>query len=213
MRTHTYPFGFRASFGFRISGFGFRVAMTTVNLTIDGRKAEVLAGQTILQAARTVGLAVPTLCHVEGFEHSASCFLCAVKIEGRPNLWPSCATPAAEGMVVINDSDEVRSARKTSLELLLSDHAGDCIGPCRTGCPARLDIPGFIAGIAVGDHPKATQIVDYYHACDHLKEGCDAAWGESTPRSKAEFMRLKTLLKEDDHGVDHIVRVLKYHRG
>jgi formate dehydrogenase major subunit len=133
--------------------------MTTLKLTIDGHKAEVPAGQTILQAARTLGLAVPTLCHVEGFEHSASCFLCAVKIEGRPNLWPSCATPVAEGMVVINDSDEVRAARKTSLELLLSDHAGDCIGPCRTGCPARLDIPGFIAGIAAGDHPKAAQIV------------------------------------------------------
>jgi formate dehydrogenase major subunit len=133
--------------------------MTPVNITINGRKVEVTAGQTILQAARTLGLAIPTLCHVEGFEPSASCFLCAVKIEGRPNLWPSCATPAAEGMVVITDSDEVRAARKTSLELLLSDHAGDCIGPCRTGCPARLDIPGFIAAIAVGDHPKAAEIV------------------------------------------------------
>jgi formate dehydrogenase major subunit len=133
--------------------------MTTFAITIDGRKVEVTAGQTILQAARKLGLSIPTLCHVEGFEPSASCFLCSVKIEGRPNLWPSCTTPAAEGMVVINDSDEVRAARKTSLELLLSDHAGDCVGPCRTGCPARLDIPGFIAGIAAGDHQKAAEIV------------------------------------------------------
>ena len=57
------------------------------------------------------------------------------------------------------------------------------------------------------------EIVDFYHACDHLKEGCDAAWGESTPRSKAEFERLKTLLKEDDEGVDRVIRMLKYHRG
>ena len=133
--------------------------MSTVNLTIDGKPIAVAPGTTILSAARLLGLSIPTLCYVEGFEHSASCFLCAVKIEGRPNLWPACATPAGEGMVVINDSDEVRAARKTSLELLLSDHAGDCIGPCRTGCPARLDIPGFIAGIAAGDHPKAAQIV------------------------------------------------------
>src|ERR1017187_9733427 len=62
-------------------------------------------------------------------------------------------------MVVISDSDEVRAARKTSLELLLSDHAGECIGPCRTGCPARLDIPNFIAQIAAGNHRKATEIV------------------------------------------------------
>lgn len=54
--------------------------------------------------------------------------------------------------------------------------------------------------------------MDFYHACDHLKEGCDAAWGESTPRSKAEFERLKTLLKEADNGVERIIRVLKYHR-
>lgn len=59
----------------------------------------------------------------------------------------------------------------------------------------------------------SVEIVDFFHACDHLKEGCDAAWGESTPRSKAEFARLKTLLKEDDEGADRIIRVLKYHRG
>lgn len=56
-------------------------------------------------------------------------------------------------------------------------------------------------------------IVDFYHACDHLKEGCDAAWGESTPRSKAEFERLKILLKEDDQGADRVIRVLRYHYG
>ena len=62
-------------------------------------------------------------------------------------------------MKVITTSDEVRDARKTSLELLLSDHAGDCVGPCRTGCPAGLDIPNFIARIAAGDQPKAAEIV------------------------------------------------------
>lgn len=57
------------------------------------------------------------------------------------------------------------------------------------------------------------EIVDFYHACDHLKEGCDAAWGESTPRGKAEFERLKTLLKEADDGAERVIRVLKYHWG
>jgi hypothetical protein len=61
-------------------------------------------------------------------------------------------------------------------------------------------------------HPSV-EIVDFYHACDHLKEGCDATWGESTPRSKAEFERLRTLLKEADDGVDRVIRVLKYHHG
>ena len=57
------------------------------------------------------------------------------------------------------------------------------------------------------------QIVDFYHACDHLKEGCDAIWGESTPRSRAEFARLKTLLKEEDAGADRIIRTFKHHAG
>jgi hypothetical protein len=57
------------------------------------------------------------------------------------------------------------------------------------------------------------EIVDFYHACDHLKRGCDAAWGESTARGKAEFERLRTLLKEADDGVDQVIRVLKYQRG
>jgi hypothetical protein len=57
------------------------------------------------------------------------------------------------------------------------------------------------------------EIVDFYHACDHLKNACDAAWGESTPRGKAEFERLKTLLKEAEAGADQVIRVLKYQRS
>ena len=67
---------------------------------------------------------------------------------------------------------------------------------------------------ACGPAPQpSVEIVDFCHACDHLKEGCDAAWGESTPRSKAEFERLKILLKEADDGADRVIRVLKYHYG
>jgi len=57
------------------------------------------------------------------------------------------------------------------------------------------------------------EIVDYYHACDHLKEGCDAAWGESTVASKSQFERLKTLLKEADDGAERVIRVLRYQRN
>jgi formate dehydrogenase major subunit len=132
---------------------------TAMKLTIDRRPIEVEPGTTILAAAHRLGISIPTLCHVEGFPPSASCFLCAVQIEGRPNLWPSCAMPAADGMVVTTNSEEVRAARKAALELLVSDHAGDCVGPCRTGCPARLDIPGFIAGLAAGEPRRAAEIV------------------------------------------------------
>jgi formate dehydrogenase major subunit len=136
-----------------------RAMTASFQIKIDGRSVDVQAGETILTAARRLSISIPTLCHVEGFAPSASCFLCAVQIEGRPNLWPSCAMPVADGMVVSTNSETVREARKTALELLISDHAGDCVGPCKIGCPARLDIPGFIGRIAAGDHRKSAEIV------------------------------------------------------
>jgi hypothetical protein len=65
---------------------------------------------------------------------------------------------------------------------------------------------------ALGLPPEGrVKIVDFYHGCDHLKNGCDAIWGESTPRGQAEFLRLKTLLKEEDGGADRIIRTFKHH--
>jgi len=74
----------------------------------------------------------------------------------------------------------------------------------------------LLAGIehALGLSPETRlEIVDFYHACDHLHNGCDAIWGESTPRSQAEFARLKTFLKEADGGAERIIRVFKHHAG
>jgi NADPH-dependent glutamate synthase beta subunit-like oxidoreductase len=79
-------------------------------------------------------------------------------VEGRSSLSPSCATPASESMAVFTDTAEVRAARKMALELLLSDHVGDCIGPCRTGCPAQFDIPGFLHHMAAGDFGRSAEI-------------------------------------------------------
>jgi formate dehydrogenase major subunit len=129
-----------------------------VRLTIDDRETSVGEGTTILEAAQGLGIRIPTLCHVKGFAPSASCFICAVQVEGRPNLSPSCAMPVSDGMKVRTDSDEVRSSRKMSLELLLSDHVGDCIGPCRTGCPARFDIPGFMSLITAGEFDRSAEV-------------------------------------------------------
>jgi hypothetical protein len=71
--------------------------------------------------------------------------------------------PAAEGMVVATDTEDVRTARRMALELLLSDHAGECVAPCAAKCPAGLDIPGFVNGIATGDTRHAMQVIG-----DHL---------------------------------------------
>lgn len=146
-----------------------------VTLTIDGRTVSVDDGTTILDAARSAGIRIPTLCKVDGYPAAASCFLCAVKVENKATLTPSCAVPAAPGMVVHTDTDEVRASRKMALELLLSDHVGDCIGPCTTACPARFDIPGFLTKVVDGDTADAASI-----ASDFLT--LPAALGRVCPR-------------------------------
>ncbi len=130
-----------------------------VSLTIDGRQVSVEPGTTILGAAQWLGIRIPTMCHVPGIEPAASCFVCAVQIEGRRTLSPSCAMPVSEGMVVTTNSDDVRAARKMALELLLSDHAGECVAPCAARCPAGLNIPGFVHGIATGDHRESIEVI------------------------------------------------------
>src|SRR5579862_3698011 len=130
-----------------------------VTLTIDGRRVSVEPGTTVLAAAQWLGIRIPTMCHVPGIEPAASCFVCAVQIEGRRTLSPACAMPVADGMVVVTDSPDVRTARKMALELLLSDHAGDCVAPCSAQCPAGLDIPGFVHSIATGDHSRSAELI------------------------------------------------------
>ena len=130
-----------------------------LKVTIDGRPLEVEEGATILDAARRLGIEIPTLCYLEGLEPVSSCFLCAVQVEGRPNLSPACSMPVADGMVVTTDSEDIRAARKMALELMLSDHVGDCVAPCSLACPATLDIPGFLRQIALGQHGRALEII------------------------------------------------------
>jgi formate dehydrogenase major subunit len=131
----------------------------TVALTIDKRSIRVEPGTTVLDAAERLGIRIPTLCHVKGLEPVASCFVCAVQIEDRRTLSPACALPVSDGMVVTTDSEDVRRARKMALELLLSDHAGECVAPCAARCPAGLDIPGFVYEIATRDNRRSMQVI------------------------------------------------------
>lgn len=118
--------------------------------TIDGREVEVGPGATILDAAGKLGIEIPTMCHLRGHEATTSCMVCVVKVVGSPGLSPACGTPVRDGMQIQTATDEVRDARRSALELLLSDHVGDCVGPCVMGCPAHMNIPQMIHQIAAG---------------------------------------------------------------
>jgi len=119
-----------------------------MKLTIDQREVEVPPGATVLEAARKLGIDVPTLCYVEGYEASTSCLVCMVKIRGTSRLVPACGTKAEEGMQVESETEDVRQVRRTALELLLSDHLGDCLAPCHFTCPAHMDIPAMLRQIS-----------------------------------------------------------------
>jgi len=119
-------------------------------LRIDNREIEVAEGATILEAAASAGIEIPTLCHMPGKKAQTSCLVCVVKVNGSPRLLPSCATKAVDGMVVESSSDEVRTARRTALELILGEHLGDCVGPCVSVCPAHMDIPAMLGLVAEG---------------------------------------------------------------
>ncbi|MCE5216828.1 2Fe-2S iron-sulfur cluster-binding protein [bacterium] len=124
-------------------------------ITLDNREVTVPEGATILEAARKLGLEIPTLCSLEGCRPETSCLVCVVKVNGGARLLPSCATTAVEGMAVESETPEVHEARRTALELLLSDHLGDCVGPCQSICPARMDIPEMIRLISAGKMAEA----------------------------------------------------------
>jgi len=128
-------------------------------LTIDNRKVEVPKGATILDAAVKLGIEIPTMCFMKGYQPSTSCMVCVVKIDGRDVLLPACGTLAEDGMRVESDCEEVLQARKTALELLLSDHVGDCLGPCHMICPAQMNIPLMIRQIAAGKLRDAIETV------------------------------------------------------
>ena len=89
--------------------------MTPIAITIDNRPVTVAPGETVLAAARSLGMDIPTLCYLEKCGPLNSCLVCLVKINGR--LVPSCGTQVQPEMVVESESEEVHEARKTALEL------------------------------------------------------------------------------------------------
>lgn len=104
-----------------------------VNLTIDGIKVSVPEGSTILQAAKEVGVKIPTLCHHPDQAVKANCRVCVCEVEGSRLLQAACAQPVMEGMVVKTRTPKVIEARKTILELILAHHPQDCLNCIRNG--------------------------------------------------------------------------------
>lgn len=98
-----------------------------IELTINDINVKAEEGMTILEAAKSVGIQVPTLCHMKDLFPTGACRICVVEVEGMRGLTPSCAYPVGQGMKVQTNSPRVRQARKTIVELLVENHPDDCL--------------------------------------------------------------------------------------
>ena len=129
--------------------------MENIKLTIDNRTVEVPMGTTVYQAAKTLGIDIPTLCYMNlhdlGIENKpAGCRICVVEVEGRRNLAPSCSTNCANGMIVKTHTTRVINARRTVMELILSDHPKDCLTCPKSG---RCDLQNMSVRLGIRNIP------------------------------------------------------------
>ena len=125
-----------------------------VSLTINGRKVIVPDGSTILEAARSVGIEIPTLCHHPDLTNVGACRLCLVSVDKARCPQTACTTPVFEGMVVDTESDEARLTRKFVLEMLLSDHPNDCM-TCEAAGNCELQNLAYDYDIEWAEHQGA----------------------------------------------------------
>ena len=128
-------------------------------LNINGKEVTGVPGQTILEVAKENDIFIPTLCYDERTKIYGACGICVCEVEGNPKLVKACATEIAPGMVVNTRTERVVESRKTNLELLLSNHTGDCRPPCVIACPAHTDCQGYVGLIANGEFEEANELV------------------------------------------------------
>ena len=121
--------------------------MADVNLTVDGKKITAPAGTLLIEACKTVGIEVPSFCYYPNLSLQGACRMCLVKVEKMPKLQTACTTVVSEGMVAVSDSDEIKQARKSMLEMLLGNHPLDC-PVCDAGGECELQDMTFSYGAA-----------------------------------------------------------------
>ncbi|MCL2699715.1 MAG: FAD-dependent oxidoreductase, partial [Defluviitaleaceae bacterium] len=112
-----------------------------------------------MSAAAACGIAIPTLCSDERVKPYGACGICVVEAENSPKLLRACSTFPQAGMRIKTDTPRVLSVRKSALELMLSDHKGDCTAPCKGACPANTDCQGYVGLIANGEYGEAAALI------------------------------------------------------
>jgi len=126
-------------------------------ITVNGKEIDVPEGKNLLTVLREKGENIPGMCHMPELDPYGSCRLCLVKANGK--VTTSCTLKTTEDLKVETLTDEIIEMRRTALELMLSNHTGDCIGPCQEGCPAHSDVQGYLALIAMKKYHEAIKLM------------------------------------------------------
>ena len=121
-----------------------------IEIKINNKSYPAEENETILAVAQRAGIHIPTMCWMKDFSPSTSCMVCLVQDKRNGKMLTSCSIKAENGMDIETDNAEVLDMRKSALDLLLSEHAGDCEAPCQRVCPAEMDIPLMNRLIASG---------------------------------------------------------------
>ncbi len=133
--------------------------MSQITITVNGKVCTGQAGETILNIAKANGIEIPNLCYDKSVARYGACGMCVVEVEGNPKLQRACSIEAADGMVIHTETARTIEARKIAMELLMSDHDGDCVGPCSLNCPAGTDCQAYVKQIALGNDREAVRII------------------------------------------------------
>ena len=134
----------------------------SIHFKINNIEVEAEAGELLINVAKRYGVDIPSLCHNEKVKSYGACGVCVVESAKGGKLMRSCSTevgPQFEGMEICTESDRVVRARKVALELLMTDHTGDCRPPCMLECPAHTDCQGYVGLIANGFAEEAVKLI------------------------------------------------------
>lgn len=118
-----------------------------MKLTIDNQEIELEEATTIFHAAKKLGIEIPIMCYRDGYDYFTSCMMCTVKDQSSGKTHPACSALCADGMEIDTQCDEIMEHHKSTLELLLSEHVGDCEAPCQRLCSIHSEIPKMIREI------------------------------------------------------------------
>ncbi len=168
-----------------------------IKLKINDIEIEIEDGLTVLDAAEKLDISIPTMCYRKDCTPFTSCMICVVKDKTSGKLLPACSAMAQEDMDINTDSEEVLASRQTALELLLSDHVGDCEAPCQRVCPANINIPAMLRHIKAGDYDKAaSSIAQSTGSSDNPCEGCKCPCEKACRRNQHDSsVSIKLLVK------------------